>query len=86
METEAILFLSQFAMVFLLGLQSLNVRDNRHGYAALTSLCIGLAAVCQWKLMPKASLSETLVWLAAGPLAIVCSMRFYARFGRKKGA
>lgn len=73
------LFVSQFAVVFLLGLQSLSVRDSRYAMAAIGSLALGICQVFQWKTMPDASTSEALVWLTAGPIAIVSSMKVHPK-------
>lgn len=83
MKTQIILFLSQFAVVFLLGFQSLTIRDNRIVAASLVSFLIGSSQLFQWKLMPKASPAEMAVWLCAGPLAIICAMKLHPIIFRK---
>jgi len=83
MKNEIILFLSQFALVFLLGFQSLNVRDNRYLNAAICSFLLGASQCFQWRLMPKATPSEMAVWLCAGPMAIVLSMVVHKKFFKR---
>jgi hypothetical protein len=77
-----ILFLSQFAVVFLLGFQSQSIRDNRYVAAMIGSCLIGASQLFQWKMMPKASPSEMAVWLMAGPLAIVSAMWLHPKVFR----
>lgn len=84
MKSEFALFVSQFAVVFLLGFQSQSVRDNHHVRAAYGSALIGAAQIVQWKIMPRATFTETLAWWLAGPIAIVLSMFVYSRFFGKK--
>lgn len=84
MSSHVILFLSQFSLVFLLGFQSQNIRDNRFAMAAFGSLLIGLSQAFQWKVMPEASPSEMAVWLSAGPLAIVAAMWMHPRLTKRK--
>lgn len=72
--TALLLFVSTFALVLALGLQSLNVNGGHKVLAALTSLVIGAANLAVLKVMP-------------GPLGIVTSMAIHPwvarRFGRR---
>ncbi len=79
-----LLFLSQFAVVFLLGLQSQSVRDSRYTPAAITSLLIGAFQAFQWKIMPQASIVEMSVWLTAGPLAIVAAIWLHPKIIKRR--
>lgn len=72
--TELILFVSTFALVFALGLQSLNVNGGHYKAAFLTSFVIGGANMVLLKLGPNANALEIAAYLAGGPLGIVCSM------------
>ncbi len=86
MKNEIILFLSQFALVFLIGFQSQNVRDNRYFGSAVCSFLLGLSQCFQWRLMPNATTVEMAVWLFAGPLAIMCAIWAHPRiFKARKG-
>lgn len=78
------LFLSQFAVVFLLGFQSQSIRDNRYAAASFGSLLIGLSQAFQWRTMPQATLVETSVWLCAGPLAIVMAMWLHPKMLKRR--
>lgn len=87
MNAEVLLFLSQFATVFLLGVQSQNIRDRQIKDAALASLCIGVSQCFQWRMMPNATPLQMAIWLCAGPLAIVAAMKLYPwRAARKESA
>lgn len=77
--TELALFASAFFLVFLLGLQSLNVNGGHYVAAALTSLGLGTLQVLIIKLVPGASLSEMAATIAGGPFGITASMYFHRR-------
>lgn len=82
--TELILFVSTFALVFALGLQSLNVNGGHYKAAFLTSFVIGGANMILLKLGPNANALEIAAYLAGGPLGIVCSMWAHKKtIGRK---
>ena len=72
--TELILFLSTFASVFTLGLQSLNVNQGHYTAAFCTSLFIGGSQIILYKLAPSADASETLAYITGGPLGIITAM------------
>lgn len=71
---SVILFLSSFALVFLMGVQQLNVHSRRYLLSGVTSLLIGLTNLAALKLVPEAALLPALAFLAGGPLGIVTSM------------
>lgn len=73
--TALMLFVSTFALVFALGLQSLNVNGGHYAAAFLTSFAIGGANLLLYKMAPDASGIEIAAYLSGGPLGIVCSMR-----------
>lgn len=73
--TAAALLLSTYALVFALGLQSLNVNGGHYRAAFLTSLAIGGSNLVLFKLAPDASGLEIAAYLAGGPLGIVSAMR-----------
>lgn len=69
-----LLFASTFALVFFLGLQSLNVNGGHYRAAFVTSFGIGVANLILFKLAPDASGAEIAAFLAGGPFGIVSSM------------
>lgn len=73
--TELTLFASTFFVVFLLGVQQLNVQHGHQLAAFFTSIGIGLAQLALFKLAPDASGTEIAAYLSGGPIAIVCAMR-----------
>jgi hypothetical protein len=80
--TEITLFASTFFVVFLLGVQQLNVQHGHEAAAFFTSIGIGLAQLALFKLAPEASGSEIAAYLAGGPLAIVCAMKAHPHLRR----
>lgn len=72
--TSLALFASTFALVFALGLQSLNVNGGHRRLAFLTSFAIGAANLVLYKLAPEASGIEIAAYLIGGPLGIVAAM------------
>ena len=74
MNTLAI-FASCYALVFALGIQSLNVNGGHYAAAFVTSFLIGASNLVLYKLAPDATGSEIAAFLAAGPLGIVSAMK-----------
>jgi hypothetical protein len=73
--TALYLFAATFAVVFALGLQSLNVNGGHKALAFATSFSISASNLVLFKLLP----AETDAWqitayLLGGPIGIVCSM------------
>lgn len=85
MSTHLLLFSSSFAAVFALGFQSLNVNQGHYLAAAATSLAIGAAHVALYRLMPDASLTQMVAYLAGGPLGITASMWAHRRTVGRNG-
>lgn len=77
------LFASTFALVFFLGLQSLNVNRGHYVSAFFTSFGIGIGQLILYKLAPDASGSEIIAYLAGGPFGIIASMWAHRRFFRR---
>ena len=78
-----LLFGSTLALVFFLGLQSLNVNGGRYLAAFITSFGIGAANLALFKLAPDASGLEIAAYLSGGPVGIVASMCLHRRvFGQ----
>ena len=81
------IFLACFAVVFLLGIQQLNVNGRHYLAAMLTSYGIGTAQLFLLKVMPQPTTGlEVAAYLNAGPIAIACAMyahpwlvRFFAK-------
>lgn len=83
------LFLSTYALVLFLGLQSLNVNGGHRLLSALTSFGIGAANITILKIMPgPTDWMEVAAYLLGGPLGILTSMTIHPwmvrRFGRRK--
>ncbi len=78
-----LLFGSTLALVFFLGLQSLNVNNGRYLAAFFTGFGIGAANLALFKLAPDASGLEIAAYLSGGPVGIVASMWVHRRvFGK----
>lgn len=75
--TALALFASTFALVFLLGVQQLNVQHGHQAAAFFTSLFIGLSQLALFKMAPDATGIEIAGYLSGGPLAIICAMRIH---------
>lgn len=80
---EITLFSSSFLVVFLLGVQQLNVLHGHQLAAFLTSFGIGIAQLVLFKLAPDATGTEIAAYLCGGPVAIVTAMRVHPWLRRK---
>lgn len=83
--TALALFASAFALVFLLGVQQLNVQHGHQAAAFVTSLAIGGSQLALYKMAPDAGGVEIFCYLSGGPLAIVCAMRVHPWLRRAFG-
>ena len=81
--TAIALFASTYALVFFLGLQSLNVNSGRYVAAFFTSFGIGVSNLVLFKLAPDASGMEIAAYISGGPLGIVTSMWAHRRLYRR---
>lgn len=81
--TALALFASTFALVFFLGLQSLNVNGGHTVAAFFTSIGIGVGNLLLFKLTPDATGIEMAAFLLGGPLGIVSSMKFHGYIKRR---
>lgn len=75
-----IIFISQFAVVFLLGIQSQMVRDGHCAGAAMGSLLIGVSQFLVFSIIGGLGANDILTmdglaFLLSGPIAIVASMK-----------
>lgn len=75
-----IIFFAQFLCVYLLGLQSLMVRDANCTGAAIGSFLIGTAQFFNYALIGKLDLTDLFsatwwLFIVAGPVAIVISIK-----------
>ncbi len=69
-----ILFLSSYVIVFLLGFQSLVVRDKHWLFAFFISLGIGICQVASMKIVPNATLIESAFFVLGGACGISSSI------------
>ncbi len=72
--TELLLFASTFALVFALGMQSLNVNGGHYKAAFVNSFLIGASNLVLFKVVPHANTGEMLAYLMGGPFGIITSM------------
>lgn len=91
LATAGILFCSSFVVVFLLGVQQLNVERRSMLAAGLTSPLIALATLVQFKLLPGPTGAEDVAgYLLGGAAGIVAGIwahpRLVAFAGRRRGA
>jgi hypothetical protein len=77
--TALILFISTYALVFALGLQSLNVNGGHYKAAFFTSFIIGGSQMILLKLGPDADTLQIAAYLAGGPFGIITSMWLHKR-------
>jgi hypothetical protein len=68
------LFISNFFLVFALGLQSLNVNNGHIYAAAFTSFLIGVGNIVLFKFVPNANAMEIAAFLISGPMGVSASM------------
>lgn len=82
----AIIFLSAFIVVFLLGFQSLNVQGRHKWLAVITSIGISIANYFLYKLLPgsASNVYEFLAYTSGGPFGILLSMYAHDKFITKK--
>lgn len=72
---ELVIFAAQFGTVFALAFQSQSVNKGHYLAAFFNSLAIGTGQFFVLKMVPAAHGSgELFAFMAAGPLAVVCSM------------
>lgn len=75
MMIALLLFAITFVLVFLLGIQQLNVQFGQRAQAFMTSLAIAGLQLWLLKLMPQpTSWLENLGYLAGGPFGILAAM------------
>lgn len=78
----ALLFVSSFGLVFLLGAQQLVVASHhrwRYALAAINSAAIGLCNLYALRAAPAADAIEMAAFVAGGPLGIMAAMRAFRR-------
>lgn len=68
------LFSSTFALVFLLGVQQLNVQGGHRLAAVATSVAIGGSQLVLFKMVPDAGGLDVAAYLAGGPVGIFAAM------------
>lgn len=76
-----VVFIAQYCYVLLLGLQSLNVRDQRYVSAAITSFLLGVGGFFITSIVGAAKgLELSILWwcfVLSGPCGIVTAMRIH---------
>ena len=77
--TELALFASTFALVFALGMQSLNVNGGHYKAAFVNSFLIGASNLVVLKIVPHANVMEMCAYLMGGPFGIIASMWIHRR-------
>jgi hypothetical protein len=82
-ESIAVFFCQMF-YVFLLGIQSRNVRDGQYLSAAITSCTLGAAGLFMTSAIARSAMIGGSAWLAisyiaAGPCGICLAMKFHDR-------
>jgi hypothetical protein len=80
--TALLLFISTFALVFALGLQSLNVNGGHYAAAFCTSFGIGAAHLVLYKLAPDAAGLDIAAYLMGGPFGIIAAMKAHPHIRR----
>lgn len=81
--TAIALFASTFALVFLLGMQSLVVQADMRRIAFANSFAIGAANLVLFKLAPDAAGLEMAAYLCGGPFGIIAAMAGFRRWRAK---
>ena len=81
--TSVSLFLSTFALVFCLGLQSLMLPANMRRIAFAISLAISYVTLVLLNPAPDASRIEIAAYLSGGPFGIVAAMAVFRRWRAK---
>lgn len=81
-----VIFLTGFVSVFALGFQSRNVNHGNYGWAAGTSVLVGLSQAALWSHIttPGHGMAGAVAYAASGAIAIVSSMYVHERFIRGK--
>lgn len=74
-----IIFIAQFCVVYLMGIQSLNIKGGHYLAAAITSFIMGIFAFASTSIIGKMRLDDIIsmvgiVFLIASPLGITCAM------------
>jgi hypothetical protein len=77
--TAVLIFIAQFAMIFLLGWQQQNIAKRLYLQAAITSMLIGIAGWFSITILATMRTFDILsivfaAYIVAGPMAIVLSM------------
>jgi len=80
MITPIVIFISQFAVVYLLGIQSLMVRDSNCVGAAAGAIFIAISQFYVFSIIGNLTAGDmltvnSLAFICAGPLAIVTSIK-----------
>ena len=76
------IFLAQFIVIFLLGVQQKNVTGHHYVLAFITSLVLGVAGWFLTSIVATANLEALFTtvyfaFIAAGPIAIIAAMKYH---------
>ncbi len=82
--TALALFVSTYALVFFLGVQSLAVNAGHRFFAFANSFAIGTANLILFKLAPDATGLEIAGYLCGGPFGILSAIEFFKWYRSKK--
>lgn len=78
---QLVVFVAGFGSVFALGFQSRNVNHGNYGWAAITSVVVGLSQSFLWKhIIKDDSVLSAITYSIAGAIAITSSMYVHERF------
>jgi len=76
--TALLLFAITFVLVYLLGIQQLNVQFNQRTQAFVTSALIAMLQLWLFKLVPQPTNDvENLAYVMGGPFGMVSAMQSY---------
>ena len=89
MVEAAILFLSQFLLVFVYGVQSQTVRLGAVKESVLLSTVAGIMNLVAYKVAPNATTLQMIAFVLGGVSGIVCSIYahqhwHFKKYGRKE--
>ena len=84
MRDAIVLFLSQFMLVFVYGVQSQTVRLGAVGESIMLSIAAGVLNLVAYKMAPNASTLEMVAFVVGGVCGIVCSIYAHQHWHFKK--
>lgn len=82
--TALLLFVSTYALVFALGMQSQLVNNGHYKSAFINSLLISLSQLGALQIINAHTTAEYAAYILGGPIGIVSSMAIYRRHFKKE--